>query len=621
MRRSALAWAGMLAFAAAGCSRGDEDPAPAEAAPGRTTEVESGPADPARDATGSVTAGAAGMGVGDPWFLEEAASRGLDFRHHSGQAGAYLIPEIMSGGAAAIDADGDGWLDLYCVQSGTLATAAGPDDEASDSAALPRPTNRLYRNLGEARFVDVTDGSGADDSGYGIGCTSADVDGDGRADLYVTNVGPNVLLRNVSTQGAIRFADHSAQAGVDHAGFGAGAAFFDGDADGHLDLFVVNYLIWSPATERVCHDDAGKRDYCSPAAYNAPAPDVLYRNRGDGTFEDVSDAAGIAMIAGTGLGIVCVDFTGDGLPDVFIANDGMPDRLWVNLGGMRFRDEAMQRGCAVDDSGAAKAGMGVAVADLHGQDRFDLIVCNLVRETDSLFRNDGAWFTDITARSGVAGVSRHFTRFGVGFVDFDHDGEQDLFIACGRVARAEPLYTADPYAEPDLLLRGLGGGRFAEQMPRGGSLPARYGAGRAAVFGDFDNDGAVDIVVVQRDAPLAYLRNVASGDRAWLIVRAIDGRGRDAIGSIITVHAGARSWRRPVLTGSGYLSGQDPRVHLGLGNHRTVDAIEIRWPDGITERLDRPAGIPVDRVLTARRGSPETWDAPDAARAAGVSGR
>ena len=510
-----------------------------------------------------------------PWFSEEAAERGVHFVHRSGHDGAFLTPEIVAGGAALLDIDQDGWLDLYLVQSGSVTAA--PHE---------RPPNQLFRNTGHGRFIDITEASGTGDRGYGIGVATGDVDNDGFPDLYVTNLGPNVLLLN---QGDGTFRDISAQSGTDHNGFGASAAFFDADRSGLLDLFVVNYLSWTPRSERRCPDDRGRLDYCAPTSYNAPTADVLLRNLGDGRFEDASHASGIASRVGTGLGIACADFDQNGFIDVFVANDGMNDHLWMNGGAWTFTEEALRRGCAVDESGVPKAGMGVVIADFTGNGQPDLLVCNLVRESDSLFYNTGGWFTDATARAGLATVSRLRTRFGIGAHDFDHDGVLDLFVANGRVGRGSPRHSDDHYAEPNLLLAGTAGGRF--QAPNGptGIEGAGPMTSRAAAFGDIDNDGAVDIVVVNRDGPVHILRNTRGDHGAWIMFRVLDRAGRDALHASVAITMndadGARTEHRWVRTDSSYLAAGDPRVHVGLGRAQTVRTVDVDWPTGSSERF------------------------------------
>lgn len=520
---------------------------------------------------------------GQPWFEEVAAPSGLDYEFRSGHQELCYIPEITAGGVALIDADEDGYLDVYFVQGGPLTA---PPAE--------RPGNQLFRNRADGTFEDRSAGSGADDRGYGVGVATGDSDEDGHVDLYVTNVGPNVLLRG---SGAATFQDVTQAAGVGDPGFGSSAAFLDFDRDGDLDLFVANYLVWSPDKERDCFNSLGQRDYCAPATYNAPALAVLYRNEGAGSFTEVSAETGIASTPSTGLGVVCGDFTGDGSSDVFVANDGRVNHLWVNLGGGRFEDQALLLGCAMDQDGFAKAGMGVDAADFDDDGDLDLLVGNLRGESDSLFRNDGAYFSDVSALAGLGTISRPFTRFGLGWADFDNDGRLDLYQANGRVAGQGE---GDPFAEPNLLYRGIGSGRFEELLPRGGTASLLVHTSRGAAFGDLDNDGGIDVVVVNRDAPAYLLRNrVERGD--WLLVRVLDEDGRDALGAVLTLRCRDRTLRREVRTAYSYCSASDPRVHFGLGRGGRVDSIDVRWPGGESERYPIPG---LNRVLEIQRRPP-----------------
>jgi hypothetical protein len=308
-----------------------------------------------------------------------------------------------------------------------------------------------------------------------------------------------VLLRN---DGSGIFEDVAADAGVGHEGTGTGVAFVDFDHDGDLDIYVANYVDWSPGIEFPCFNWKGTEDYCKPTSYERPGGDVLYRNEGDGTFTDVSEQAGVRAFLATGLGVVCGDFSGDGLIDIFVANDGMRDLLWVNLGDGTFRDAALEAGCAYDNQGLAKAGMGLTVADIDDDGDLDLLVCNLGGESDSLFlNNDGTFFVDSTLTAGLGVASRPFTRFGMGWIDFDNDGHLDLYQSSGRVERKGHTFADDPYAEPNLLLRGGPGPRFTEVEPAGGTAQPLVHASRAAAFGDIDDDGGVDVVVVNHDGP------------------------------------------------------------------------------------------------------------------------
>jgi enediyne biosynthesis protein E4 len=490
----------------------------------------------------------------------------------------------MGGGAALFDMDGDGDLDLYLVQSGSVV-----------DAGKKSPSNRLYRNRGNGTFEDATAGSGADVGGYGMGVASGDFDNDGDADLFVTNAGPNILLRN---EGAGRFADITMGAGVAGQRWSTSAAFFDADADGDLDLFVLRYINWAVATELECFSLTGAPDYCSPRNYQAPLSDILYRNNGNGTFTDVSQAAGLHAAFGNGLGVVVSDVNRDGRPDIFVANDAMPNQLWINLGNLRFEDQALVRGVAVDEDGTAKSGMGVDAKDLDDDGDEELLVANLDGESDSLFRNDGAFFSDATAAAGLRAVSRPFTRFGAAWMDFDNDGWLDLFQANGRVGQQAERYGDDPFAEPSLLYRGSSGGRFEEVKPRGGTATLLTASSRAAAFGDIDNDGGVDLVVVNRDHAPYLLRNVAPSRGHWVAFRVLERNGRDSLGAEITLSVNDRTIMRTVRTSYSYLAGSDPRVHVGLGAAAQATNVRVRWPNGTVEKF---GDFPADRVVTLQR--------------------
>jgi hypothetical protein len=521
---------------------------------------------------------------GQPWFEEVAEQRGLKFAHQSGQAGEYLLPEIMGGGAALFDMDSDGDLDAYLVQSGNLL-----------HPPTRQPTNRLYRNRGNGMFDDVTDGSGADSRGYGMGVTAGDYDNDGDVDLYVTNVGANVLLQN---DGRGRFKDVTSRARVGEPAWSTSAAFLDVDGDGDLDLYVANYIVWPPPTLVPCFTPSGARDYCSPKSYHARSSDTLYRNNGNGTFTDISAQAGIRKAFATGLGVVSGDFDGNGSLDVFVANDGMPNQLWLNQGNGRFHDDALARGCAIDQDGRAKAGMGVHAVDVDDDGDLDLLVVNLEHESDSFYRNEGKFFVDDTVLVGLRTASRSFTRFGMGLLDFDNDGRLDLYEANGRISRGSSHGAGDPYAEPNLLFRGVPGGRFEEVRPRGGTNKLLLATSRAAAFGDVDNDGGIDIVVVNRDAPAYLLRNTVPSRGHWISFRLLDEHGREALGARLTLSVGQRRITREVQTAYSYLASNDPRVHVGLGPSMRVTDVRVRWPDGKIESFGDLAG---DRIVTLRR--------------------
>jgi hypothetical protein len=516
------------------------------------------------------------------WFEEIGQRAGVGFVHSSGHKTKYYLPEIMGGGAALFDMDNDGFLDLYLVQSGSLF------EESSGG-------NRLYRNLGDGTYEDVTDRSGAGVRGYGMGVAAGDFDNDGFTDLYVTNVGKNVLLRN---DGHGHFVDVTAKAGVASSGWSTSAAFVDYDGDGFLDLFVAHYLNWRPSAEVECFGLTGVPDYCSPASYDLPSAATLYHNNGDGTFTDVSARSGILSAVGNGLGVVAGDFDGDGRVDIFVANDRTPNHLWLNQGGGRFREAALTMGCALDQDGAPKSGMGVDAVDVDDDGDLDLLIVNLDGESDSFFRNRGQFFADETISAGLRTPSRPFTRFGMALLDFDNDGYVDLYEANGRVGLQSERYSSDPYAEPSLLFRGFSGPRFEEVRPRGGTTSTLVATSRAAVFGDIDNDGGIDVVVVNRDARPFLLHNIVKQRGHWVALRVLDEHRRDALGAQVTMKVGARTIRRDVRTAYSYLASNDPRVHVGLGQETMAHDVAVRWPDGTQQRF---GDLPADRVSVLKR--------------------
>jgi hypothetical protein len=507
-----------------------------------------------------------------PWFTR--IGNGPDFTWRSGASGEFAMPEIIGGGVALLDADGDGDLDLYLVQG-----------EAKDGEG-----SRLFRNDGGLRFTDVTAEAG--DAGlaiYGMGVTTGDYDRDGDPDLLVAGLGGVRLLRNDSTAGSLRFTDVTAAAGLRIEGWCSCPLFYDLDGDGDLDLFVGRYLTWSRGVEPACEGLDGRRDYCSPRSFDSPARSGLYLNRGDGTFVDASLDSGIASAAGTALGVLAADFDGDGRPDLLVANDGMPNHLFLNQGGnpggIRFRESALAAGCAVDLEGKAKAGMGAAAIDFDDDGDFDILICNLDGESDSLFRNDGGKFLDVTALAGLRGPTRKATRFGVIAADFDQDGRLDLFEAAGRVMRpAAAEGGSDPYAQENLLFRGNANGRFTLVAPAGGTEPPIARTARGAAAGDLDGDGDLDLVVVNRDGPLDLLRNDAAAGKA-VRIRVLEARGGDALGAIVRGTVAGRRVPRTVKTGGSYFAASDPAVHFGLGTAAALEDVEVVRPDGRVQKL------------------------------------
>jgi len=499
-----------------------------------------------------------------PWFEEVAAEAGILYEHVRADTVRYYFPEIVSGGAAWLDYDGDGYLDLYLVQGGFFDTT------------LPgQPTNRLYRNRGDGTFEDVSERAGVGHTGYGMGVAVGDYDGDGYLDLYVNNVEANVLYRN---RGDGTFEDVTERAGVGYAGWSSSAVFLDYDQDGHPDLYVVNYAVWSPAQSRTCMLGV-MPDYCGPLTY-PPASDVLYHNQGDGVFTEVTIPAGIARATGSGLGVTVGDLNGDGWVDIYVANDGMPNQLWINNGDGTFTDRAVITGSAFNRSGMAEAGMGVAVLDLENDGDPDLFMTHLREESNTLYRNEGTYFIDATLATGLSTPAISYTGFGLGFADFDHDGNLDLYIANGAVKVPAEVMGEDPYAEPNQLFRGVGGGRFEAVLPAGGTERPLVATSRAAAFGDYDNDGDVDVVVVNSGGRVYLLRNQVGGRGRWVQFRVLERSGWDAVGAMVRVRAAGQDQWRPVQIAASYLAANDPHVHFGLGLEERIEEVEVVWPGG-----------------------------------------
>jgi hypothetical protein len=547
---------------------------------------------------------------GEPVFVDATAEAGLAFAHRNGMTGERWLVEIMGAGVALVDYDADGDLDVFLIQGGSLdpARRAG---EAGD---------RLLRNeligsggaastAGALRFVDVTGSAGLAESGYGMGVATGDYDGDGWPDLYVTNWGPNELWRN---RGDGTFERRGAGAGVDDARWGVAAAFFDYDRDGDLDLWAGNYVDFSASTHKPCVSALGVADYCGPLTFE-PQADVLFRNRGDGTFEDATGPAGLAAVRPRpALGAAVLDADGDGRLDLYVANDQTANDLWRNLGDGRFAEEALLRGCALSGDGKPQASMGVATGDSDLDGDEDLFLTHLTEEHHTLYANDGAGsFEDVSARAGLVAATFPLTGFGVGFLDYDNDGVLDLASVSGavklipdQVAAGEPL----ALRQPGQLLHGTGDGRFtAAALPAGAALRAPA-VGRGAALGDVDNDGDVDLVVTENDGPARLLRNDVGSRRSWLGLRVVEpiasGRDRDALGAWVVVRRrSARALSRRVHTAGSYASAGDPRLLFGLGEPggagADLEGVDVTWPDGTTESW---SALEIGRYHVLRRG-------------------
>jgi hypothetical protein len=520
-------------------------------------------------------------------FTDITKQAGLEFHPVNGASPQKHIVETMGSGALFFDFDDDGWLDVFLVDGGSVA------DERVDA----RARHRLYRNTGKSEFEDVTHASGIEHRGYGMGACAADYDNDGRVDLYVTNDGPDQLFHN---DGAGRFTDVTRRAGVGSDRLGASCAFADTDNDGDVDLFVANYV--DPDSTKIC-GDARARAYCRPDVY-AGVPSAMYRNNGNGTFTDVTKAAGLDRTDGKALGIVFADYDNDGRVDLFVANDLTRNFLYHNEGKGTFKEVGLPAGVALASDGRVRAGMGTDVGDYDGDGLLDLVVTNFESETHSLFRNLGrGLFADATFESRVGPLTLPFLGFGVAFFDFDNDADLDLAIANGHVLDNTSLFrSTSRYAQRNLLLRNDGTGTFVDAGRESGGAWGIEKVGRTLVTGDVDNDGDLDLLVTNNGQPPDLLRNDRGGGSGKGLLIKLRGRqsNRDGIGATVIATVGSRRLVREVRAGSSYLGQNDVRIHLGLGGGTTVDRLEIRWPSG---QVDVLKAVAAQQVVTVTEGA------------------
>jgi enediyne biosynthesis protein E4 len=532
-------------------------------------------------------------------FTDVTESSGVAFRHAASKTSVKFLPETMGGGVAIFDADGDGRLDLFFTNGASISadtTSARPPDKRD-----PRFWNRLYRNLGDWKFSDVTDRSGVAGTRYDFGAAAADYDNDGDVDLHVTGLGGNTLFRNDGSKG---FTDVTMPAGAAVPGWSSSAAFVDFDHDGWLDLYVGRYLAWTWESNPVCATaDGTGRSYCHPRQF-APVASVLLRNNRDGTFSDVSAASGIGAHPGKALGVAIHDFDRDGWVDIFVANDSMRQYLFRNTGQRAFVEVALEAGVAYDDDGRSFAGMGVDAEDYNNDGWPDVIVTALSLERYALFRAVGRGrFEYGSHATGVGGTTLQNSGWGTKFADFDNDGRRDLFVAQGHVldtvSRARQGFD---YLQPPLLLRNQDSS-FVDVSASLGPAFARPAAGRGAAFADLDDDGDVDIVVANLDGPPTLLRNDGGQANHWLTVSLQGTRSnRQGIGAIVSVvdeHGLTQSGI--CSTSSSYQSASDGRVHFGLGGAKTVRRVEVRWPSGAVQVLKE---IAADRILAVVEPAP-----------------
>jgi hypothetical protein len=547
------------------------------------------------------------------WFVDRAPSTGLDFVHFTGRSGGFYQPEIMAPGVGLFDYDNDGDLDVYLVQGQMLANGK----VLSESLQPPRESlplrGRLYRNdlrieedgARTVRFTDVTERSGIDARGYGMGVAAGDFTNDGCVDLYLTNFGRSQLLRN-NCDGT--FTDVSKTSGTDDPGWSVSAAFLDFDRDGWLDLYVGHYLIYSIERHIACFAESKLPDYCPPERFR-PEPDRLYRNRRDGTFENVSESAGLVRAFGPALGVATADFNGDGWIDIFVANDQRENQLWINQRDGTFEDRALLSGTALSASGKLNANMGVDAGDFDNDGDEDLFITELSGQGSTLYVNDGAGlFEEQSARAGIRLVTLPYTGFGTGWFDYDNDGRLDILAVNGLVTQnLEALGPDNPFPlqQTKLLLRNLGTGTFEDVTDRAGAVFKLSEVGRGAAFGDVDNDGDVDVVVGNAAGPVRLLMNQVGNQQHWLGLRLVGADGlRDMLGARVAIvrRDGLTLWRRVRADGS-YASASDPRVLAGLGTSADAPRVRVVWPSGLEEEW---TDVPIDRhtILSEGTGRP-----------------
>ncbi|MEP7306916.1 MAG: CRTAC1 family protein [Acidobacteriota bacterium] len=556
------------------------------------------------------------------WFVDRAAATGLDFVHFNGMSGALYYAEHMGPGVALFDYDNDGDLDVFIPQGQMLGTGK-KIEQATFPPKRPLPLKgRLFRNdlqvnadgTRTLRFTDVTDASGLNANGYGMGVATGDYNNDGCVDLYVTALGRNQLFRN-NCNGT--FSDVSKQSRTDDTGWSTSAAFVDYDRDGWPDLFVGHYLAYTTDANSQCYSVTGKPDYCPPHVYSAQ-PSHLFHNNRDGTFTEVTVAAGMSREFGPALGVSTADFNGDGWPDIYVANDGQPNQLWMNQHDGTFRNTGLLSGTALSGEGEAKSSMGVDAGDFDNDGDEDLFVAELTGQGADLYVNDGSGvFVDRSARSRIRFATLPFTGFGAAWFDYDNDGWLDLLMVSGAVTSIEDLMKANdpfPLRQRKQLLRNLGTGEFEDVTARAGAVFQQASVARGAAFGDLDNDGDTDVVVGSNNGPVQLLINEIGSRNHWIGIRAVTAAGggqavpaahaqtlRDAVGARVSITRadGSVVWRRARAEGS-YASANDPRVLVGLGSSAAAVKVRVTWPDGKSEEW---AGVPVDRYTTLQEGT------------------
>ena len=507
--------------------------------------------------------------------------------HNNAQSVDRQLPETVGAGCAFLDYDNDGWMDVYFVNSGSA-------DFFTPTTPLK---NALYRNNGDGTFTDVTDKAGVAGGKFGMGVAAADFDADGFVDLYVTNYGPNILYRN---NGNGTFTDVTAKAGVAASGWSTCATWFDFDNDGKLDLFVSGFVFYDKSQNPLCTDATlQRRYYCVPRLFK-PTPSRLFRNTGNGTFQDVSVESGIAAHPGKSFGVVATDVNNDGLMDLFVANDTMPNFLFVNKGKGKFEEIGLAAGVAYGESGRPRSGMGVDAADYDGDGWQDLFVANIDHEFFSLYHNDkDLVFTD---QPGEIAPSTHLlSGWGLKFFDYDNDGDPDLFLVNGHPDdMIESRIPRVKHKEPLLVFENTGR-NFKDVSVTSGAVFGKLFSGRGMAVGDFDNDGDADVLASNNGEPPLLLRNQGGNKNNWVGLNLVATKSNSAaVGAIITWQVGSVKRTRLRTGGGSYLSSHDPREILGVGAATKIDSIEIRWPSGATDRLTK---VPLNKYIKVVEGA------------------
>jgi hypothetical protein len=534
-----------------------------------------------------------------PFSEVSASARGITWVHTAGLSPEKYLPESTGAGCAFLDYDNDGWMDIYFVNSGKcdIYTPAQP------------LRNALYRNNRDGTFTDVTEKAGVAGGGYGMGIAVGDYNADGFPDLYVTQYGRSILYRN---NGDGTFTDVTEQAGVAAPGWASSAVWFDYDNDGRLDLFVGRFVDFDKTKHHNCGAPnipalKGLNEYCYPRVYS-PMPSWLFHNNGDGTFTDVSQKMGIADNPGKSWGVVATDVNNDGWMDLFVANDTVANFLFMNRGGKRFEEAGFTAGVSFGEGGKARSGMGVDSADVNQDGWMDLFVSNLNHEFYGFYQNrHDETFDDIAAPAGIATATKLMSGWGLKFVDYDNDGNLDLIIANGHPDDLiEKIYDNVKYREPLLLFHNTGGG-LKNVSGESGALFSRPMSGRGLAIGDFDNDGAVDVLVSNNNEGPVLLRNNVGSQNHWLGLKLVGKKANiDAVGARVSYQAGDLKRSRMKVGGGSYLSSHDPRMVLGIGQRTKIDWLEINWPQpsGLRQRF---VDLPLDRYITIHEGQAK-WE-------------